>query len=92
VVRLRRFSRISPDGREGGSGIILRGRKKCQAQVAIKDHRQEKIRQKDKKAKKSRQEWLPVDESALRVALHPRISGKRLKMHSVTLDKKNCIK
>jgi hypothetical protein len=85
VVRLRRFFRISPDGREADSGITLSGRKKCRAQVAIKDHRQEKIRQEDEKAKEGRQGWLPVDESAFRVALHPHISGKRLKIHFVIL-------
>jgi hypothetical protein len=66
----------------------MKGRQECRGQVTIIDRRQEEIRQEDDKAKVRQQGWLPVDESPVGVALHPRLSGKRLKTHSVALGNK----
>ena len=76
---------MGPDGQGSGSGGLMKGRQEGRGQVAIIDRRQEEIRQEDHKAKERQQGWLPVDESLVGVALHPGLSGKRLKTHSVAL-------
>jgi hypothetical protein len=86
VARLRRFFRMGPDGQGSGSGVLLKGRQEGTGQVAIIDPRQEKIRQEGDKAKGRQQRWLPVDDSPVGVTLHPRLSGLRLKTHSVAFD------
>lgn len=64
---------MGPDGQGSGPGVLLKGRQECRAQVAIIDRRQEEIRQEDDKAKEGQQGRLPVDESPVGVALHPRL-------------------
>ena len=78
---------MGPDGQGSGSGVPMKGRQEGPGQVAIIDRRQEEIRQEDDKAKERQQGRLPVDESPVGVALHPRLSGKGLKRNQLLLSR-----